>query len=91
MLQRRGLDPAGRRARLADQGQGHSDRRRQGDAAKWAGTRNPKPANYVPRKRRGGGSFRMPADDSKLRQALEDIANGHNDARRRAKDALGLP
>jgi hypothetical protein len=58
---------------------------------KWAGTRNPKPANYVPRKRRGGGSFRLPADDSKLRQALQDIANGHNDARRRAKDALGLP
>jgi hypothetical protein len=56
---------------------------------KWAGERNPKPANYIPRKRRGG-SFRVPADDSKLRQALLDIAGGHNDARRRAKDALGL-
>lgn len=56
---------------------------------KWAGARNPKPANYVPRKR-AGGSFRLPPDD-KFRKALEDIANGHNDARRRAKDALGLP
>jgi hypothetical protein len=56
---------------------------------KWAGTRNPKPANYVPRKR-AARSFRIPPDD-KFKKALEDIAAGHNDARRRAKDALGLP
>jgi hypothetical protein len=56
---------------------------------KWAGHPNPKPANYVKR-RRAGGSFRIPPDD-KFKKALEEIANGHNDARRRAKDALGLP
>lgn len=56
--------------------------------ARWAGNRNPKPANYIPRKRRGG-SVRIPPDD-RLRKALEDIANGHNDARQRARQALGI-
>jgi hypothetical protein len=61
---------------------------------RWAGNRNPKPANYVPRKRKANWyrfqAVRDPSDES-LRKALEEIANGHNDARRRAKDALGLP
>lgn len=62
------------------------------EARKWAGYRNPNPANYVPRKR-AAYRFQRTLDPSneRLRKALLDIANGHNDARRRAKDALGLP
>lgn len=53
----------------------------------WAGKRNPEPANYVPRERRGGRRIRF--DDSKLRRALEQIADGHNDARALANKVLG--
>lgn len=60
--------------------------------SKWAGQRNPNPANYVPRKRAAYRFQRfLDPSNERLRKALEDIANGHNDARRRAKDALGLP
>lgn len=51
----------------------------------WAGESLP-PANWTPPKRRARFVPR-PADDE-LRKALEQIANGHNDARGLAKQVL---
>ena len=43
------------------------------------------PAQWRKPKRKGGGSWRR---DDKLKRALEEIADGHNDPRARAKAAL---
>jgi hypothetical protein len=54
-------------------------------ARTWAGQRLP-PANYTPKPRRTPAS--APATDPALRLALEQIADGHNDARALAKSVL---
>jgi hypothetical protein len=53
----------------------------------WAGNTLP-PANYVPRKRRG---VIRAAEDDRLRKALQEIADGHNDPRALARSVLGKP
>lgn len=51
----------------------------------WGGQRLG-PANYTPRKRRGGGMN----NNDRLRIALQQIADGDNDARAVARKALGI-
>jgi hypothetical protein len=49
------------------------------------------PANWKKPKRKGGipASLQREIDNSRLRIALEQIANGDNDARSTARQALG--
>lgn len=60
---------------------GEGTRRR---ARFWAGDRLP-PTDWTPRKRR---ARMQPLSDDRLRKALKQIADGHNDARQLAKDTL---
>lgn len=60
----------------------------------WAGKTLP-PANWVPRQRRARmpAKFVLPTPDpelDRLREALKQIADGHNDPRTLAKEVLGL-
>ena len=57
-------------------------------ARHWAGERLPA-ANWTPPARPSRVVARNPHDPDPIRQALEQIADGHNDARQLAKDTLG--
>lgn len=56
---------------------------------KFAGPRASGPANYAPRPRKPRYAGRILDNRNELRKALEAIADGHNDARRLARETLG--
>jgi hypothetical protein len=61
------------------------DKNGKATARYWAGDTLP-PANWAPKPRRARYVSRP--DDDRLRRALKQIADGHNDARQLAKDTL---